>query len=128
MAKTVYVPYRLMRDRVLKGMRKYAPKSIRKLSKEKQWKHFIGVYLRAPGATSTLDANILSDEEQYVSSGCRMYFPETVPLMEVLWKAKISATLEDLCLEDFPSAFSIPPSVSHGRDARLMGRPCPDVW
>lgn len=55
--------------------------------------------------SQSLEAGILIDEEDYVNSHCRIYFPADAELLHMLWKAKMDVTLSDVA--EFPSAFTI---------------------
>lgn len=62
-------------------------------------------FFSRPGASQTLDAAILADEEDYALQGRHVYVPENSSLVETLWRATCNVRLADLT--DFPRAFSV---------------------
>jgi hypothetical protein len=102
-----YLPYRMIRDKVAKLFTPVIPKKIWKADKRDFMKYIISTTLSQPGMGLTLDAAIMMDEEDYIDDGCRMYFPESPALLEMLYRAKMDVTFDDIDWTKFPRAFSV---------------------
>ena len=107
MNKVVYKHYRTLRDRLAKMVAPFVPKKIRRASPDNYMKFVMKETLSMRGMMATLDSNILVDEESYIENGCRAYFPESLALLEMLWRAKMDVDLEDLDLSLIPDTFSV---------------------
>lgn len=105
--KIVYLPYRPLRDRFWSTISHTVPKKQRRMEKTSVMREVIGQCLSVPGATSTLEANALVDEESYFEEGCPMFFPESPALLEMLWRSKMQLKLNDLDMTRIPVSFSI---------------------
>lgn len=64
-------------------------------------------FRRSPSFTSTIEGRILAEELDWQSAGCPMYFPESLELVDMLWRSKMNVRIEDLELDKMPRAFSI---------------------
>lgn len=54
--------------------------------------------------TMSMGCGILMDEEDWVQTGCRVYFPQDAEFLDMLWRAKMDLLPSDV---RFPKAFSI---------------------
>jgi hypothetical protein len=63
------------------------------------------MFFEMPQSGMTLDAAILSDEEDYICQGRRVYIPQNKALVEMLWRSKMDVELADL--DSFPRCFSV---------------------
>lgn len=108
MNKTVYLPYKTVRESTRKIVARQYPKKERKKRRDTILKDAIRKVLLFPGMLQTMEANILMDEEAYVERGCRMYFPESAALLEMLWGgARMDLDLADLDMDRIPPVFSV---------------------
>lgn len=102
-----YKPYRMLRDRMAKMAAPLVSKKVRRMNPDDFLKYVINVSIGSQRMLASMDSNILVDEEMYVEEGCRAYFPESPALLEMLWRAKMDVTLDDLDLTRLPKVFSI---------------------
>lgn len=108
MSRTVYLPYRPMRERLLREVNKTIPKKKRKQSRDELVKELMQVAMTPHSVqTFSMEANVMLEEESYFENGCQMFFPESQAMLEMLWRAKMNLELEDLDLSKIPMTFSI---------------------
>jgi len=102
-----YRPYNMMRDRIARLLAVDVPKKVWKADRNGYMGYVIRQMLSGPNMLQTMDASIIADEESYVNDGCRMVFPETPALLEMLWRAKMEVNLDDFDMSRVPRIFSI---------------------
>ena len=102
-----YRPYRLVRDEAAKIVAGTIPKKVWKADRDSFMSYVMKGLLEMSSPTKVLDNNILVDEEMYVDNGCRMVFPESLALLEMLWRARMNVGLDDVDWSVLPPAFSV---------------------
>jgi hypothetical protein len=102
-----YEPYRMVRDKAAKLVAERMTKKAWKADRDKFMQFVVRHMIELPSPTKAMDNNIMIDEELYVNSGCRMVFPESLALLEMLWRAKMDVDMSDVDWSLLPLAFSI---------------------
>jgi len=102
-----YRPYRMIRDKAAKLIAGTIPKKDRKANKAMFMKFVMKTMMEMPSPTKIMDHNIMIDEEMYVKEGCRMVFPESMALLEMLWRSKMSVDMSDIDWSLLPPVFSV---------------------
>jgi hypothetical protein len=115
-----YEPYRMVRDRAAKLIAGHFPKKTWKADRSKFMEFVIRQMMDMPSPTKLMDHNIMVDEEMYVRDGCRMVFPESLALLEMLWRANMDVDMSDIDWSLLPPVFSIawPSGVIDGEELR----------
>ena len=102
-----YSFYTELREDMARNLRKLSGLSKKKLKKLKAdpVSTVMRRFFHDPHSYRTLSAAVLTDEEDYIAQGRRVFVPEDKALVEMLWRSRMDVDPADL--DGFPRCFSV---------------------